>query len=64
LTCPTKRVKFLNDPKIIVREVNNTCEKCDLTNCKERVTEPIVVQSQEKKDNIKSAIDNLLSDDN
>ncbi len=59
-----KRAKFLNDPKIIVREVNDTCEKCSLSNCKERVAEPIAVQTQAKNDNIKLAIDNLLSDDN
>lgn len=56
------KLKFLNDPKIKVRDVNDTCENCTLTNCNERVAEPMVVQTQEKKENVKLAIKKLTSD--
>jgi len=59
-----KKINFLNDPKIKVREVNDTCENCTITDCKERVAEPMIVQTQAKKDSVKLALDKLISDGN
>ncbi len=59
-----KKMDFLSDPKIKTREVNDTCENCNLVNCKERVAEPIVVHTNEKKENIKLAIEKLISESN
>ncbi|MCF6269266.1 MAG: helix-turn-helix domain-containing protein [Melioribacteraceae bacterium] len=57
-----KKINYLNDPRIKTREVNDTCENCNLTNCMERVAEPITVQTQAKKENIKLAIEKLISE--
>ncbi len=57
-----KKVGFLNDPKIKVREVNDTCENCSLINCKERVADPTTVQKRKAKENVKIVIEKLISD--
>lgn len=41
-----EKVKFLDDPAIQLREVNQTCERCPLTDCQERVAPPIVVEKR------------------
>ncbi len=43
-----KKVHFWNDPEIPVREVNETCERCGILNCKERISEPYVFEQQER----------------
>ena len=58
----TSKIKFFNDPKIKVKEVNDTCENCNLFSCKERVAEPTMVNSLIKSHNIQLAIDKLVSD--
>ena len=36
-----RKVKFMNDSSIPVREVAVTCENCGMENCAERAAEPI-----------------------
>ena len=42
------QIRFLNDPAIPVRQVNNTCERCSVENCAERAAPPIVVEKRKK----------------
>ncbi|MHB8854687.1 MAG: helix-turn-helix domain-containing protein [Ignavibacteriaceae bacterium] len=57
-----QKIKFWNDPKIPVRIVNDTCEKCMLTDCKERVAPPSSAERIEKYNNIEKALQKLKED--
>ncbi len=37
------KVSFLNDPAILKREVNETCERCPALDCQERVAPPVIL---------------------
>jgi transcriptional regulator with XRE-family HTH domain len=54
-----QRIKFWNDPNIPFRIVNNTCEMCDIADCKERVAEPITLKRIQRSLNIENAIKKL-----
>ena len=54
-----KKINFWNDVDIPFRIVNETCEMCDVANCKERVSEPISLGRIQKSLNIESAIKRL-----
>ena len=43
-----QQVKFLDDPSIQFREVNKTCERCDILDCQERAAPPKVIQKREE----------------
>ena len=53
------KIKFWNDPEIPFRIVNNTCEMCNISDCKERVSEPTTLRTIQKSINIENAIKNL-----
>ncbi len=44
-----QRIKFLNDPLIPQRTVNQTCERCALTDCAERAAPPRIEQQHQRK---------------
>ncbi|TDJ03794.1 MAG: XRE family transcriptional regulator, partial [Deltaproteobacteria bacterium] len=52
----TKAINFLDDPKIPRKIVGQTCERCDLADCKERACPPVIVNQQNieklKKDSL------------
>jgi len=54
-----QKIKFWNDPKIPVRIVNDTCEKCRLVDCKERAAAPSSADKFEKYNNIEKALKKL-----
>ena len=54
-----KTIKFWNDSKIPNRIINNTCEMCNISDCKERVSEPTTLRTIQKSINIENAIKNL-----
>lgn len=43
----TGLIQFLNDPKLMKRAVGETCERCSIKDCKERVVPPIVLNQIE-----------------
>ncbi len=55
-----EKMKFLNDPSISFREVNNTCERCAMADCSERSAPPIVITTKEKKKKVDIALKELL----
>ncbi len=55
------KIKFLNDPTIPSLEVNTTCERCGIMDCKERAVEPIVIQRRLKRQKINDALNKLIS---
>lgn len=53
------RVRFLQDPAISVRQVNNTCERCSVEDCTERAAPPVVVQRRENYRRIRKRLEGL-----
>ena len=43
-----QRFQFLNDPAIIARTVNTTCERCSIPDCKERAVPPLAFMKEEQ----------------
>ncbi len=41
-----QRISFANDPSIPVITVNDTCERCQIMDCKERIAEPTVYENK------------------
>lgn len=56
-----KVVGFLNDPNLRLRLVNETCERCSLFDCKERMAAPTVLQRRHKHEELKKSIAALLN---
>lgn len=55
------KIAFLNDPAISHKQVHTTCERCSITDCKERVVEPKVIQRREKLRAIQQRLNDLSS---
>ena len=54
------KIAFLSDPRIITREVNKTCERCSISDCKDRASAPIVIQERERRNALQNAISQIL----
>ncbi len=55
-----EKVQFLDDPAIQLREVNQTCERCPLTDCAERAAPPTIVQKRERMRQIQNRLKSLV----
>ena len=55
-----KAVNFLEDPKIPQKIVGQTCERCDLTDCKERACPSTIVDQQKSEQLKKDALANFM----
>jgi transcriptional regulator with XRE-family HTH domain len=55
------RIEFIDDPAIAHEEVNVTCERCPIADCKVRAAEPLVEQFQKRREKAIEAIDELLA---
>jgi hypothetical protein len=51
-----EKIRFINDPKIPTRTVSQTCERCPITDCEERVAEPSVLRKEAQHENILSIL--------
>jgi transcriptional regulator with XRE-family HTH domain/Zn-dependent peptidase ImmA (M78 family) len=51
-----ERVKFLNDPTISIKEVNTTCERCPVENCKERTAPPTIVEAKNQRKRVQEVL--------
>lgn len=56
-----EQIKFLEDPAIQVRAVNNTCERCAVENCAERAVPPVVINRRDRLQQIESRLKELSS---
>lgn len=54
-----KRVRFLNDPAIIRRNVNESCERCRAIDCLERSAPPTLLHKRERIQVLKGALQDL-----
>ncbi len=57
-----EKVRFLDDPAIGFRVVNNTCERCPITDCAERVAPPTVIERREKRRKTDAALREVLGE--
>lgn len=55
-----KKIKVLENDAIPIREVNETCERCPLTDCEERAAEMEVIKRKEKFRKMEKAVNELL----
>ena len=55
-----KIIAFLDDPAIGRRLVNETCERCSLFDCKERMAAPVVLNRKHKHEELRKTIKTLL----
>lgn len=51
-----KQIKWLDDPAIQKKEVNQTCERCTIMDCEERATAPIIVEKRQRYRAIKERL--------
>ena len=56
-----KKVKFLTDKGISIKKVNATCERCRLTDCKERVADASIVAKKLQEQALEKEINELLN---
>lgn len=52
-----RRLRFWKDPEIRLRTVNQTCERCPIIDCNERVAPPVQVEQQQKNAEMKNTIE-------
>ncbi len=50
---------FLKDPSLLKKQVNTTCERCNIQDCESRAAEPVVIQLQKERENVKKELDNI-----
>ncbi len=53
-------IQFINDPNIMRRDVNITCERCPLEDCKERVKAPLIIEKLAERQNLEKTIKEFL----
>jgi len=58
-----KKVGFWDDPAIPTTLVGVTCETCAIKDCKLRAAEPSILAKEERKEQIRKAVETLLSED-
>ena len=55
-----QQVAFWDDPGIPDQVVNNTCERCAVESCAERVKPPVIVEEREKRKQVQKRLADLL----
>lgn len=53
-------IRFLQDPKIPVRGVHQTCERCPANDCRERVAPPTVLEEKRRKKRMQEVLRDLM----
>ena len=54
-----KRIQFIDDPDIVKKVVNTTCERCSLTDCGDRIAPPYYIAQRENQGNVVAALKKL-----
>jgi hypothetical protein len=57
-----KKIRFWNDPSIPVKDVSQTCERCPIADCAERVASPIVVEQEKRQKRLEAALKRLMEE--
>lgn len=56
-----EKLAFLNDPALTSREVNQTCERCSLFDCRERIAAPVILQKRHKNEELRKALKRMIN---
>jgi len=56
------KIRFASSPSLVTRDVNGTCERCDLFTCKDRMAAPVVLQKKHKTEALKKALDQFITE--
>lgn len=56
-----KKIAFLDDPKIKKQMVGNTCERCAIADCKERIVAPKILEKVNKNKVIEDVVSKLTA---
>ncbi|MCH2215355.1 MAG: helix-turn-helix domain-containing protein [Flavobacteriales bacterium] len=59
-----KKINFESSPKISQRVVGNTCERCSVKDCNERISAPIILEKEQTEKAIQEQVDLILSGSN
>lgn len=54
-----RKVRFLDDPSIVRRYVNETCERCPAPDCLERAAPPVVLEKQLWQEKVMQTLEGL-----
>jgi hypothetical protein len=55
-----QRVAFANNPDIKQLTVNDTCERCQIMDCKERVEKPVVYESKLRMEKLQQELKDIV----
>lgn len=55
-----KKVRFWSDKSVAIRDVNQSCERCPLSDCAERVAPPHVINKKLKIESMEKAMTELM----
>ncbi|MCE6989284.1 helix-turn-helix domain-containing protein [Dyadobacter sp. CY323] len=55
-----EKLAFLDDPNLHSRDVNQTCERCSLFDCRERIAAPIILQKRHKNEELRKALRRII----
>jgi hypothetical protein len=58
-----QKIQFIDDPAIIQKTVNETCERCHILNCEVRAAEPVELERRVRRRETEAAIDALVNAD-
>lgn len=53
-------IGFLNDPSIVTREVNTTCERCPIQDCNERALPALVIEKRAQRKRIQESLNQII----
>ena len=58
-----KKVAFWDDTQVPVKMVNETCERCSIPDCKDRMARPYVLEKQNRLKEIDNAVKDLMKEE-
>jgi hypothetical protein len=53
-------VNFLDDPNISSRIVNESCERCGIQDCQERIAEPNIYEAKKQEQTLENELQKFL----
>jgi DNA-binding transcriptional MerR regulator len=56
-----KRIKFWNDENIPLKQVNESCERCSLTDCEVRAAQPVIYKKRMETDTLEAELNAFIS---
>ena len=57
-----QKIRFLDDPAIAQKDVNETCERCTIPNCEVRAAAPVEVERRQRQQELETAVAALVNE--